>query len=203
MSEDDTTRPDAVRRIERAIVQLARGLGRRHLGRNTERKLGKLIDVSNLAVVDAIEECANTGTVATVGQIARQASVDPSRASRMVNAAVKAGYVARMASQEDGRKSCLMLTAKGSDLAAAVTAMRVRQFHARLQSWSDADCRELARLLARLADDMVVRRKGDAGAGAAEAGDDESGSAGAVILLHPGTSAPNAQKGQKRRRTTR
>jgi DNA-binding MarR family transcriptional regulator len=199
MSEQDMERQDAVRWIERALVQLARGLGRRHLGRNTERKLGKLVDPSHLAVVDAVEECTASEALATVGHIGRKIGVDPSRASRMVAAAIRAGYVARMASQEDGRKTCLMLTAKGADLAQAVRAMRVRLFHSRLQTWPDDECRELARLLTRLAGDMAQRRKGDH-ADADTDGDHE----GAVIVLHPSSAKPQAPRtGQKRRRTTR
>ncbi|WP_408907435.1 MarR family transcriptional regulator [Streptomyces albidoflavus] len=43
----------------------------------------------------------------TVGFFADRLAVDPSRASRIVAEAVKSGFVRRVASQEDGRRSCL------------------------------------------------------------------------------------------------
>ncbi|HEY1613292.1 MAG TPA: MarR family winged helix-turn-helix transcriptional regulator [Rhizomicrobium sp.] len=190
-------RRESIRGIERAVVQLARSLGRRHLGRHIERKLGKIVGLSSLAVVDAVEECAESGTFATVGLIARRIGVDPSRASRMVTAALRAGYVRRVASQDDGRKSCLMLTAKGSDAATAVRGLRTRFFLARLQVWPDADCQDLCRLLTKLAHDMGTRKRPD---DSAEMGvfEEDGGEEGAIVLLHPAaTQAP----ARTRRRT--
>jgi DNA-binding MarR family transcriptional regulator len=117
----------AVRMIERAVRQTMRSMGRRNVGYGAEKTLKKLVDVSHLVVVD------------------------PSRASRMVMNAVKAGYVERIISQDDARQTYVVLTPKGKNFAVGLRQMRRRHFMMRLQGWSQEDCESFARLLTRFA----------------------------------------------------
>jgi DNA-binding MarR family transcriptional regulator len=129
------------------MVEIARALGRRDLGRQVERRLGKAVDGAHLLVVDAIDEGSENGEAPTVGKIALFLDVHPSRASRMVKHAIRAGLAVRVASQGDGRKSCLELSARGREIAKAVRGARARYFASRMKGWPRADRRNFARLL--------------------------------------------------------
>jgi DNA-binding MarR family transcriptional regulator len=156
-------RKDAIRAIERAMVEIARSLGRRDLGRQVERRLGRPTDSSHLLVVDAIDEASENGETPTVGKVAMVLDVHPSRASRMVKSAVRAGLALRVASQSDGRISCLELSAQGRKIAHAVHGARARYFALRMKGWPRGDRREFARLLVLFAQSEQGRRHEPAG----------------------------------------
>jgi DNA-binding MarR family transcriptional regulator len=141
----------AARTIERAVAQMMRSMGRHNVGHGTEKALKKLMNVSHLAVIDCLDECEDDGTRATVGMIARRAGADPSRASRMVMNAVRAGYVERVISQDDARRTYVALTLKGKKFAAGIRQIRRKHFVMRLRGWSEEDCETFAHLLTRFA----------------------------------------------------
>jgi DNA-binding MarR family transcriptional regulator len=138
------------RTIESALIQIVRSLGRYNLGRTTERILDGMVNLSHLAVIDCLDD-GTDNPQATIGSIGRRVGVDPSRASRMVRSTVRAGYVERVISQEDARKTHVILTAKGKKFAAAVKIVRRRHFANLLKGWSKADCDEFGRLLTQFA----------------------------------------------------
>ena len=140
------------------MFEIARSLGRRDLGRQVERRLGKPIDASHLLVVDAIDEGTEHGEAPTVGRVAKFLDVHPSRASRMVKAAIRAGFAVRVASQGDGRKSCLELSPRGREIVKAIRSARARYFATRMKGWPRADRREFARLLVLFAESDHMRR---------------------------------------------
>ncbi|HEX4080414.1 MAG TPA: MarR family transcriptional regulator [Rhizomicrobium sp.] len=144
------------------MVDIARALGRRDLGRQVERRLGKTVDGAHLLVVDAIDEGSGNGEPPTVGKIALLLDVHPSRASRMVKHAIRAGLAARVASQGDGRKSCIELSAWGHEIARAIRGARARYFASRMKGWSRADRRNFARLLVLFAQSEHARHGGRA-----------------------------------------
>lgn len=154
-------RNSGVRAIERAMVEIARDLGRRDLGRQVERRLGRQVDGAHLLVVDAIEEGSQNGEPPTVGRVARLLGVHPSRASRTVNSAIRAGLAQRIAAQGDGRKSCLELTAKGRELARAIHRARARYFAQRMKGWPRSDRLEFGRLLVLFGEKAVHDASGD------------------------------------------
>jgi DNA-binding MarR family transcriptional regulator len=152
-----------IRSIERAIIRIARSMGRRDLGRQVERSLGSRVDVSFLPVVGAVDEL-NGSAAPTIKDIARHLDVHHSRASRLVKDTIRSGLVIRLASQDDARKSCIALSDKGQKIAAAIHTARAKFFATRLKGWSKADRRKLAVLLARFAEkDTEGRRKNNAG----------------------------------------
>jgi DNA-binding MarR family transcriptional regulator len=170
MSDDDVRRPLVA--VERGMVRLRRGMSRRTLGALATRGVEPPFDLAHFSVVDAVEEggppaaeaAAGAGAAegaeaggegeVTVGLVGERLAVDPSRASRLVAAAVKAGYVERVASQEDGRRIRLRLTAAGRELADAGHRARQRHFDRAMAGWSADERREFARLLTRFADGM-------------------------------------------------
>ena len=141
-----------IRSIERALIRIARSMGRRDLGRQTERALGARVDASFLQVIGAIDELTGPDDAPTIKDLARSLDVHHSRASRLVKDSIRAGFVVRLASQEDARKSPLALSGKGREIAGAIHAARAKYFAARLDGWSRADRRNLARLLEQFAE---------------------------------------------------
>lgn len=170
---------DTIDTIERAIIQLARDLGRRNIGRWMERNLENLVNASHLAVVDTLCELGADGASVTVGRIGRRIGVDPSRASRMVAETIRAGYIRRVASQEDGRRACLALTDAGKDYAESIRRLRRKYFASHLRHWPETERKEFARLLSRFTKSINPLDGTDSiGEGAASPGS-------AVILMHP------------------
>jgi DNA-binding MarR family transcriptional regulator len=140
------------------MVEIARSLGRRDLARQIERRFADAVAGSLAQVVDAIDEGSENGEPPTVGKVARYLDVHPSRASRMVKSAIRAGLVQRVASQADGRKSCLELSHRGREIASAIRGARARYFALRMKDWSRADRRAFARLLTLFAESDRTHR---------------------------------------------
>jgi hypothetical protein len=93
-----------------------------------------------------------------VGKVAKFLDVHPSRASRMVKSAIRAGLAIRVASQGDGRMSCLELTARGREIVRAIRGARARYFATRMKGWPRSDRRNFARLLVLFAESDHLRR---------------------------------------------
>ena len=149
------TRRDALSQIERAMVRIRRSQTRRAIGRLMERQLGTLFNIDHSFVVDALEDTRDVpGNEPSVGTVAEHLGVDPSRASRMVADAVRGGYVRRVASQADGRRACLELTAAGRKLLRTISSFRKRVFSNVMASWSESECAEFARLLAKFVEPL-------------------------------------------------
>jgi len=112
-----------------------------------QRELGPL-NLAHIFVADALDElCEHSDDPPTVGTVAVRLNVDPSRASRMVAGAIRAGLATRIASQVDGRRAHLALTDDGRRALAAVRRFRIVFFSELMADWSDHDCAEFAKLL--------------------------------------------------------
>jgi len=150
-----TTRRDALLQIERAMVRIRRSQTRRAIGRLMERQLRARFNLAHSFVVDALDEAREVpGNEPSVGVVAEHLGVDPSRASRMVADAVRGGYVRRVASQADGRRMCLELTGAGEKLLKTTSSFRRQVFSKAMASWSESDCVEFARLLAKFVEPL-------------------------------------------------
>jgi DNA-binding MarR family transcriptional regulator len=140
----------AILRIDRAMVRIRRSQTRRTIGRLMERELDTRFNMAHSFVVDALDEALTSlGEEPSVGTVAEYLGVDPSRASRMVADALRAGYVRRVASQADGRRMSLELTDAGRKLLRRASRFRRRLFSKEMASWPDRDCVEFARLLTK------------------------------------------------------
>lgn len=87
---------------------------------------------------------------ATVGAIAEEMVIDPSRASRLASDLVSKGFARRAAVQEDGRKSCLELTEAGQAVLHAVIGYKWRRMAALYKGWTTQELDQFAQLLAKL-----------------------------------------------------
>jgi DNA-binding MarR family transcriptional regulator len=132
---------------------LAKAKKRTERAPNTEDHFAHL---SHALVVDVIDEGPAEGyREVTVGMVADRLAVDPSHASRLVAATIKAGFVLRVASQEDGRRSRLELTELGANIAAQGHQFRRRIFASAMATWTDAERADFSRLLGRFAEGLA------------------------------------------------
>lgn len=147
--------------VERSMVRLRRSMTRHTIGRRMARELDVPFDMALIGVVDAVEMGPDeSGAEVTVGAVGARLGIDPTRASRVVSAAIEGGYVRRAASQADGRRSVLELTDAGRELAATARRARRRYFDEAMRGWSEEDRGAFARLLARFVDALGEERPG-------------------------------------------
>jgi DNA-binding MarR family transcriptional regulator len=138
------------------MSRMRRNQARRALGKLAEEQVCERQDIPHVQVLDAIEQGpAPGGQEVTVGVVAERLGLDPSRASRMVTAAIQAGYVTRVASQGDGRRIHLELSPAGRCLAGQAHKFRQAYFAQALAGWSPEELETFARMLTRFADDMA------------------------------------------------
>ena len=141
---------EAVDAVERSMVRLRRGMSRQRLGKAAVREHNLPVDVQVLHVVDVVDEGPDhDGQEMSVGLVAARLGVDASRGSRIVTEAVKSGYVRRVASQADGRRIHLELTAAGQAVVEATRRTRHEHFAKAMSDWTDEERAEFARLLSR------------------------------------------------------
>src|SRR6478609_6359114 len=69
-------------------------------------------DLSRNLVLNVVDEAPGE---MTVGGVAEQLGIDPSAASRAVSDCIGAGLLERRASQQDGRRTVLSITADGEE----------------------------------------------------------------------------------------
>lgn len=101
---------------------------------------------------------AKSGQELTVGLVANRLGIDPSRTSRLVAVGIKAGYLRRVASQADGRRIHLELTATAEELAAAAHEARQGLYEQLMRGWSEPDRTSFAELLARFTEVLTEFR---------------------------------------------
>jgi len=143
------TDEQALLAVERAMVRIRRSMGRRSLGKALLAEREQPENLALFAVLDAVEEGPGESGPVTVTGVAERMDLDASRASRVVSAAVASGHVARVASQDDGRRVGLELTASGRAVIDRVHRFRQQRFAEAMRAWTPAERAEFARLLTR------------------------------------------------------
>ena len=144
---------DAIASIDVTMTRIRRSFARRELARTVMAQLDSDLEMAHLDVISAMGgfACENlpAGTEATVGFIAEQMNVHPSRASRLVADVVDRGYARRVASQQDSRRICLELTERGEAFVDSFRAVKWNALGRALGDWSEKDLVTFARLLDR------------------------------------------------------
>jgi DNA-binding MarR family transcriptional regulator len=117
-------------------------------------------DMTRTLVLNILSEATERpGPEITVGVVAERLGVDPSVASRMVSDCISAGYIVRVASQQDGRRTILQLTAGGDDKLAQFRRHQRAAFEHITRAWTDEERRTFANLLIRYADALSDLRQ--------------------------------------------
>lgn len=99
-----------------------------------------------------LEALAAASTPLSVSALGEAIGVDQPRASRLVQQGVDHGMVRREADPDDARRTRIALTDEGRRLARGVRGERREHLGRALESFTDAERTELARLLNKLAD---------------------------------------------------
>ena len=95
------------------------------------------------------------------GALAEAVHADPSTVSRHVASLVEQGLVQRVADENDGRASLLVVTDAGRAAVERLAEERAAQIGAMLAGWSDADLAILTDLFGRLLDDLTAALPSD------------------------------------------
>ncbi len=88
----------------------------------------------------------------TVGGVAEQLGIDPSAASRTVSELISQGFLERLASQRDGRRTVLRLTPAGVALRDRYRRQHRQAFEHITRDWPAEERLQFARLLRRYVD---------------------------------------------------
>ncbi|MGO4648073.1 MarR family winged helix-turn-helix transcriptional regulator [Nocardia sp. 2YAB30] len=111
-------------------------------------------DLSRTLVLNIVLE-HGMDTEVTVGMVAEILGVDPSVASRMVSDNIKAGYLLRAASQQDGRRTVLELSPEGVALMDRFRKHQRDAYDYITADWADDERLEFARLMLKYVDSLA------------------------------------------------
>ncbi|HEX4831879.1 MAG TPA: MarR family transcriptional regulator [Trebonia sp.] len=154
----DTAAGDTViAAIESALHSLARRLRQARLHDYICQLAGDGVDQAGIAVLYALrEESALPGGQASVRitDAAAQLGIDAPAVTRKAQQLEKLGLVSRSRDDLDARATRLRLTPEGQRVVTQVLLARHQWLTTLLADWPEDDCRDLARLIRRLAGDV-------------------------------------------------
>lgn len=153
--------------IVQSLLDLDSGVFQWHRMLMKGEVLGKLIeelgldlDLSHVYAMTAILRLQNgfgreTATQVTVGLLAEELDIDPSRASRIASDLIARGYVRREAAQDDGRKSVLVLTDAAWAVLGQMREQKWSKMSALFEGWSEDEILAFSRLFLRYIDGIA------------------------------------------------
>jgi len=92
---------------------------------------------------------------ATVGLLADEMDIDPSRASRIASGLIADGWVRREVAQDDGRKSILVLTEEAWSVFGRFRDLKWQKLLKIFDDWEEADIEAFSRLFRRYSEAMA------------------------------------------------
>jgi len=104
------------------------------------------------ALIRMLDALASASDPLSVSALGEAIGVDQPRASRLVQQGVQRGLVQREADPEDARRTRIALTDAGRKIAGGMRGERREVLSKALESFTDDEKSELARLLSKLAD---------------------------------------------------
>ncbi|MDP9570226.1 UNVERIFIED_ORG: DNA-binding MarR family transcriptional regulator [Agrobacterium larrymoorei] len=150
---------DDVLAISHTMTRMRIMIGRRVIGRTAIAKLAPGLDLSHLDVLDVVHR---TQGDATVGSIAEGMRLDPSRGSRLVADMVGRGLLQRDVSQEDGRRSVIVVTALGRSILEDMRDAKIAIIQDVVSDWPQEDVAVFAALFDRFIGRFETRLAPDA-----------------------------------------
>ncbi|WHT22493.1 MarR family winged helix-turn-helix transcriptional regulator [Crossiella sp. CA-258035] len=133
-----------------ALFRLVRFWSRRWAG----LAAGEQRRVQHVHTLEAVHSAESTGAEPSVGEIAHRLGLDHSGASRLVRDATAAGYLARVESEVDRRRTVPRLTESGRELLTGALDWQRQAFAELTADWAEPDRRRFAEYLRRLAEQV-------------------------------------------------
>jgi DNA-binding MarR family transcriptional regulator len=140
----------AVAAAERALERLFRLTSSRRLQAKQTAVVGADVTRAGYAVLRCVEQ---TGAL-SLGDVARECSMDPAAAGRQVKSLEDDGLLERRAADDDARVAVVRLTTEGRRVYRRIVEFRNDYMAEVLSGWPARDRAELVRLVERLVDDL-------------------------------------------------
>ena len=149
---------DTIARIGSAMARMRLMIGRRFIGNLVISRVGGSMELSHLDVVGTVRRL-QASQEATVGAIAEELRVDPSRSSRIVADLVRQGLLKRDVSQEDARRTIVVITPVGQELLKKADEVKRETIREILADWPAEDVERFAELYDRFISGFDRRRQ--------------------------------------------
>lgn len=150
--------PDVIARIGSAMARMRLMIGRRFIGNLVISRVGGGMELSHLDVVGTVRRL-QASQEATVGAIAEELRVDPSRSSRIVADLVRRGLLKREVSQEDARRAIVVITPVGQELLQKADEVKRQTISEIVADWPAEDVERFAELYDRFVASFDRRRQ--------------------------------------------
>ena len=141
---------DEIAAAEHALERLFRLTVNRKVHTRQTAAVGSDVTRAGYAVLRCLDEAGEL----SLGNLARECSMDPAAAGRQVRTLEEEGFLVRAPADGDGRVTVVRLTDRGRDVYRRIVAIRTTHMSDVLSAWSKADRDALARLVDRLVDDL-------------------------------------------------
>jgi DNA-binding MarR family transcriptional regulator len=135
---------------ERALERLFRLTSSRKLQAKQTAVVGADVTRAGYAVLRCVEQ---TGEL-SLGDVARECSMDPAAAGRQVKSLEDDGLLERRGAEDDARVTVVRLTAAGRRVYRRIVDFRNDYMAEVLSHWPERDRAQLVRLVDRLVDDL-------------------------------------------------
>jgi DNA-binding MarR family transcriptional regulator len=145
----DRTRDDVA-----AAEQSLERLFRLTMNRKVHTKQTAAVGVDVTRAGYAVLRCLHDSAQPSLGEIARECSMDPAATSRQVKTLEDDGLVERRATSDDGRVTVVGITRAGRDVYRRIVEVRTAYMREVLGGWPPRDRATLVRLVDRLVDDL-------------------------------------------------
>jgi DNA-binding MarR family transcriptional regulator len=151
---------DALLDLEQAFFQWHRKVLKGELTGRLLAESGHRIEPGQFHGLTAVARIAagigrDAPTDPTIGLLAEEMAIDPSRASRVAADLIAQGLVRREAAQDDGRKTVLRLTPEGRAVLVDMRDRKWQHFVRVFSGWSEDEIATFSRLFARYADEIM------------------------------------------------
>jgi DNA-binding MarR family transcriptional regulator len=147
------TSANTIARIADSMGRMRLLIGRRYISRLVIDRAGTGMELSHLDLLLLVHRLEPTQEI-TVGTLARHMNLDHSRASRIVAELVKRGLLRRGLSQEDARRSLVVLTPNGNACLDRMREIKHETMEQVLSEWSREDLRAFADLFDRFVESI-------------------------------------------------
>lgn len=123
----------------------------------TKMTIGRMeqdLDIGYFDIIELVGRSMRRGKEVIVGTVAEKMHLDPSRASRAVAHLVDKGLLKRAVSQEDARRSVILLSDRGMDVLREKVAIKQDLIAKIFETWTEEEVATFAELYTRFIDDF-------------------------------------------------